>query len=158
MTKEAKVEEAKVEKVFQRTLPANRLKQAKHEEQHFRVTIDSGTDEKDVLEPVFWSKCAAQFRPFDQVTCIWADGSLHISLLVLDASQDKGATMFVASRHELPELDRGSEMPSHLVIEWTGPEGFSVIRKSDGRIVSPGHRYRHQAYSAALIHAQDRVA
>lgn len=113
-----------------------RLSLFEHTNTAYLATVETGTTEKDLLNPNFWSHIAPKLRPYDEIRVCCDDGSFYVTLLVV--SCDRTWAKVKVKKDGWMNLEDETNVPenSEYEIKWGGPYlKFRVIRKKDGGVL-----------------------
>jgi hypothetical protein len=120
-------------------LNPQRIGLAEQMTQHWVVNAEEGTTVAEVLEPQFWSHCAAQMQVYDRIDVRLETGEWMLELIVLDVGRNY-ARVFVAKKYDFSETK--IEVPVTAIkhkVEWKGPQKkHVVIRLSDNAVIQEG--------------------
>jgi len=116
------------------SLTNNRLKQAEFTRTVYTATIERGHIKSDLIDPKFWAHVAIKLRRGDRVECTSEDGSFYAELMVL-ACDRTWAKMHVLQWHDLSSsaIQLTPEILAEYLVDFKGPDGWCVIRKSDNQ-------------------------
>ena len=108
------------------------------------VTVPPGTKVEDLEEPIFWTNVAVKLRMWDELRCHYrhSDG-MWMAKFIVTACDDEKRTWAKIKRTEFHKLVEGSaqavpaEPMKHkeFEVKLRGPQGWSVVRKVDGKIM-----------------------
>lgn len=125
-----------------------RMKEASFIRNWWVVTVEEGTDRKDMLKPDFWAHLAQQFRPYDRIEVRCDDDSFFAEYLVLSCDRtyakvkEEGWTKLTSE-----ETVQDEEILQDYAHKWRGPQlKHCVIRKSDSACVAEGFDNKDDAF------------
>ena len=107
----------------------------------------------DILEPGYWAHVAAQMTPMDLIEARWEDGARIVTLRVLYCERTYAKVRLVATEELGGIVAEAPESVKKHYVEWKGTTlKHCVIRKSDGMVVSSGHREKNGAIAWMVEH------
>lgn len=136
--------EAVQEQVKERPLPQLIGNKVKLEESVHNVWMVNGgvpydTNKDDLINPEFWAHTAAKLRRGDEIKVLPDDDSFYAHLLVV-ACDRTWARVAMLSYVELREVhtQASAAMRGDYLVKLRGPKKWSVLRKSDNKVLIEG--------------------
>lgn len=112
------------------------------------VEIPPEHEAADLLKAEYWANSAQKLKYGDRVEALAANGEWLVEMFVRFADK-VSAEMVILHEHDLTKGAKEHAFDlSEFTVEFRATDGWSVIRKSDGAIMTQGHDARHKAIEA----------
>ena len=125
-----------------------RMKESSFVRNWWVVTVEEGTDKKDMLKSDFWAHLAEQFSPYDRIEVRSDDDAFFAEYIVLSCDRTyakvKELSWFSLTSDETQQDEEIFQEYAH---KWRGPQlKHCVIRKSDSACVAEGFVNKDAAF------------
>lgn len=128
-------------------LQPSRISLAEYKRNLFRVAVEIGTTQEDLVNAEFWAHVAKQLRVGDKLEVYPPDQSFYAELLVASVLESGVVTRvihfvtFADVKKKPPQRPAASEYD----IRFMDKNKFAVIRKSDKEVLQSGFDTKPQA-------------
>lgn len=137
--------------------------------QLWHVTVPTGVERTDLLDPAFWAHHAQGKTPGDEIRALAEDGSWRATYLIVDSAKNwirvAELTFDELSREDAQASDEQvKEFLDGYKVTHRGPRKWSVLRASDGAVLQEdiGEKETAQAwlnrFAFDTIVGKDRAA